>query len=772
MDPMLGNRCGKLLSTPLTFQMINAVNSPSVRTLVLSSCLALFVSGCGRGEPQSATSASRSTSSEPESESHQQMIQLLAKIERRVDLDNPFLGKARVEGLRNQLRSLPSRVVPQRIQLLQAIGTNEFRLGDLEQGIASLTEAHEMAIRAGNSIPPVALNGIEFTLGVAWLRYGEIQNCVESHTIDSCLMPIQGEGIHRRQEGSTNAIKYFESVLGRVPDQLATRWLLNIAYMTLDRYPDEVPKDYLIPPSVFESEAEMPRFFDRAPDLGLDTVSLAGGVIADDFDGDRLIDLVVSNWNPANSLRFFRNQGDGTFADRTTEAGLSGIFGGLNLVQADFDSDGHTDVLVLRGGWLGDPGRQHPNSLLRNNGRGEFVDVTFDAGLAEVHYPTQTGSWADFDNDGDLDLYIGNENYPNQLFENQGNGKFVDIARRAGVDDRGYAKGVVWGDYDNDRLPDIYVSNMDGANRLFRNQGDGTFRDVAPDLGVTKPTLSFPAWFWDFNNDGALDLFAASFWQDISHVAADYLGMPHGSEMDCLYQGDGKGGFREVASEKNLNRVTQPMGSNFGDLDNDGFLDFYLGTGYPEYEALMPNLMFRNDGGERFLDVTTAGGFGHLQKGHGVVFADLDNDGDQDVFHQVGGWYAGDTYGDALFENPGFENNWIAIRLVGTKSNRSAIGARIRIVVSNESGERSVFRWVNSGGSFGANPLRQHIGLGKAESIDRVEVYWPTTDQTQVFESVDVNQFIEITEGESEIKKRSYKPTPFKSQGGQHHHHP
>ena len=149
--------------------------------------------------------------------------------------------------------------------------------------------------------------------------------------------------------------------------------------------------------------------------------------------------------------------------------------------------------------------------------------------------------------------------------------------------------------------------------------------------------------------------------------------------MDCLYQGIGNGQFTEVAAEKNLRRVTQPMGCNFGDLNNDGFLDFYLGTGFPEYESVVPNLMFLNDRGDRFLDVTTSGGFGHLQKGHGVAFADLDNDGDQDVFQELGGWYAGDGYGNALFENPGFGNRWITIQLVGTRSNRSAIGARIRI---------------------------------------------------------------------------------------------
>jgi hypothetical protein len=347
----------------------------------------------------------------------------------------------------------------------------------------------------------------------------------------------------------------------------------------------------------------------------------------------------------------------------------------------------------------------------------------------------------------------------------------LDKANKAGVDDPAFSKGVIWGDYNHDRAPDLYVSNLDGPNRLFHNNGDGTFIDLAPSLGVTRPHVSFPLWFWDYNNDGALDLFVASFSQSVAHVAADYLGLPHSAEMDCLYRGDGKGGFQEVAAESNLRRVTQPMGSNFGDLDNDGFLDFYLGTGYPDFDALVPNLMFRNDGGHRFLDVTVAGGFGHLQKGHGVAFADLDNDGDQDVFHELGGWFAGDAYADALFVNPGFGNHWITLKLVGTTSNRSAIGARIRIDVEESGSQRSIYRWVNSGGSFGGNPLRQHIGVGSAETITRLEVFWPTSGETQVFHDVEVDQFLEVTEGEKVYQSLPWKPLTFSQSASPHSHH-
>jgi hypothetical protein len=200
-----------------------------------------------------------------------------------------------------------------------------------------------------------------------------------------------------------------------------------------------------------------------------------------------------------------------------------------------------------------------------------------------------------------------------------------------------------------------------------------------------------------------------------------------------------------------LTRFHLPMGSNFGDIDHDGFLDFYLGTGYPDYEALMPNVLYRNLAGKAFVDVTLAGGFGHLQKGHGIAFADFDHDGDQDIFEQMGGTFPGDRFHDALFENPGFGNRWLALRLAGRGSNRAAIGARIRVDVEENGRRRSIHRRVNSGGSFGSNPLRQTIGLGKAAKIEHVEVYWPTTDLTQRFEAVPMDGLYQIVEGEDRL---------------------
>ncbi len=716
--------------------------------------------------------------------SHQRMLALLKQIADQTAETNSYIGEEIAYQLRSHLANLPVNASDlTRWRLHTELGEAELRLGNERAAIDQLTQAGKLLPRLRGQLPPLRANQTLFRLGVAYMRQGETQNCCPNQigipsNPDSCILPLRDGGIHTQQEGSLKAITYLTEVLrnttAELPLHLEARWLLNIAYMTVGGYPEQVPKPYLLPPEAFQSAEEMPRFTNIAPHLGLDTFDLSGGAIVDDFDNDNYLDIVVSTWDPAGQIRFFRNNRDGPFSEQTKQAGLLGLYGGLNLIQADYDNDDDVDILVLRGAWLETAG-QHPNSLLRNNGDATFTDVTFDAGLGEVHYPTQTASWGDYDNDGDLDLYVGNEsteafNAPCQLFRNNGNGTFSDVAAEAGVQNYGFTKSVIWGDYNADRFLDLYVSNFKGINRLYHNNGDGTFSDVAGQLDISFPIRSFPAWFWDFDNDGVLDLYVSAYSAGISHLAAKALGIsidsppsatgvnpkttyhnqPNLSEngLANLYRGDGHGGFEEVARQHNLLQPNAPMGSNFGDLDNDGYLDFYLGTGYPDYKNLMPSLMYRNRRGIGFVDVTYAGGFGHLQKGHAVVFADLDNDGDQDIFEQMGGAFPGDGYNNVLYENPGFGTHFLTIKLVGVRSNRSAIGARIHAEVVENGERRSIYKHVNSGGTFGANPLRQTIGLGKAEKIETLEIFWHTTGLTQTFHDVPLDQFIQITEGE------------------------
>jgi hypothetical protein len=459
----------------------------------------------------------------------------------------------------------------------------------------------------------------------------------------------------------------------------------------------------------------------------------------------------------------------------------------LNLFQADFDNDGRLDLLVLRGAWLGAEGRLR-NSQLRNDLGGaenRFVDVTALAGLAYPAYPTQAAAWADYDSDGDLDLFIGNEAgvslymtageaedpYPSQLFRNNGDGTFTDIARRAGVINRRFAKGAAWGDFDNDGDPDLYVSNF-GPNRLFRNQGDATFADVAEPLGVTEPAGgSFATWFFDYDNDGWLDIFVADYSAPMAAIAASHFGRPTTGGHPILYRNTGDG-FVDVSRRLGLEKPHLPMGANFGDLDKDGWLDFYLGTGVPNFDALMPNAMYRNNLGRQFEDVSYAGGFAHLQKGHGVAFGDLDNDGDEDLFHQLGGAFPYDAYGNALFANPGNGNHWLVLRLEGRQANRFGVGARITVELRESGSERVVHRVVGSGGSFGGSSLQQEIGLGRATAVERVIVDWPGDARRSVFEHPDPDRFYLAVEGESELRPLTPPRLQLgRNAGSRSHHH-
>jgi hypothetical protein len=729
-------------------------------------CILMFVGmlvvGCGDAQTDSA-------SPEVPLDSHERMAAQLRAVLRDTPQTNKYLGDAELKRLVRQLGGMKvSEPAIQRMMLLANIGNAELSQGKNRDAVKRLTEALALSSAARDFVPPERqgefgriCRDMMLDLGVAWLRVAETENCLHCQTGESCILPIGPGGLHRQPEGTRESMKVLTSLLTQEPENYSARWLLNVAAMTVGEYPEKVPEPWRISPSVFQSQSSFPKFANIAAGLGLDTVDLSGGVIIEDFDNDGWLDIVTSTWDTSSAMHYFRNNGDGSFTDRTREAGLTDSLGGLNMIQADYDNDGNTDIFVLRGAWLEENGR-HPNSLLRNIGGGKFRDVTYDAGLVDPALPTHSAAWSDFDNDGDLDLFVGVEEIAaSQLFENSGDGKFVDIAAQAGLTNDRFVRGCVWGDYDHDRRPDLYVSNLYGENRLYHNEADGKFTDVAVALGVQFPSHSFPAWFWDCNNDGRLDLFVSSYSGHINDLAEQYFGQKTAHESPALFLGDTDGGFRNVSVEYGLDCVALTMGANFGDVDSDGYPDFYLGTGYPQYEGIVPNMLFRNKRGAGFENVTFAAGMGHLQKGHGVSMADLDHDGDLDVFIQLGGAYKGDVFPNALFRNPGFGNHWLCVRLIGQQSNRSAIGAQIRAVIDDGEEIRSVYRHVSSGGSFGANPLRSYLGLGQATSVQTLEIYWPTSDTTQTFRDVAVDQFVEITEGQQELQRRAYTTAPF-----------
>jgi hypothetical protein len=651
----------------------------------------------------------------------------------------------------------------------RTLASELLRAGDSEGAVNALLELRKVIADKGINLPPEADRQITSLLAVSYLRLGEQENCAHMHGQRSCIFPIRGSGVHSLPRGAEGAVREYSALLQKDPRDALARWLLNVAYMQLGRYPHDVPAKWLVPEKLFKSDAAFPEFPEVAMFAGIDVTGRSGGAIMEDFDGDGFLDLMVSSSGPLDQMRFFHNNGDGTFTDRTREAGLTGEIGGLNLVSTDYNNDGHPDVLVLRGGWWGKYG-EYPMSLLKNNGDGTFDDVTEAAGLMSLH-PTQTAAWADYDNDGWLDLFVGHETergaasrdaHPSQLFHNNRDGTFTEVGAANGLASLGYVKGVAWGDFNNDGRPDLYVSVKGDRNHLFRNDGPTDskhpdpakwkFTDIAKQAGVDQQRDSFATWFFDFDNDGWPDIFSAGYYVDsMEDVGAFELGLPYRGETPRLYRNNRDGTFIDVSKAMHLDRAILVMGANFGDLDNDGWLDIYLGDGEPAYEALLPNRMFRNRDGKDFQDVTTDGGFGHLQKGHGVAFGDLENSGSEDIFEEMGGAFPGDTYQSVLYQNPLRGNGWVTLELEGVQTNRAAFGARICVTARGAEGKRRIYRTVGYGSSFGGNPRQQHIGLGKNATIEEIEVRWPTSGKVERFQNVRADRRYRLREGDGKL---------------------
>ncbi|MDX1630481.1 MAG: CRTAC1 family protein [Thermoanaerobaculia bacterium] len=683
--------------------------------------------------------------------------------------ENPYLGR----GILEELDSRLSRPLSEfdRIRVQGRYAAELVRLGRHEEAIRRLDTLQARYPRRLEDDPWLRTR-LHYTRGLAWFQLGEDRNCVDRHTPRSCIVPFADEALHRRPDAASAAASEMEKVLAEEPGHVRARWLLNLARLLSDGDLDRVPPEYRLPEDAFHDESGFPTWRDRGSELGISPFDLSGGALMDDFDGDGDLDLVSSTWDPCDSMKAYRNDGRDRFVEVTGAWGLHGQLGGLNLVHGDYDGDGALDIVVLRGAWRGEEGRIR-NSLLRNRLHeepGRFVDVTARAGLAYPAYPSQTAAWADFDDDGDLDLFVGTESpvvsgdpqslsttgparpypYPSQLFVNRGDGTFVDRARALGLSDLGFVKGATWGDVDDDGDPDLFASIF-GYNRLLLNEGRRFV--AAEESGVEGAgRQSFATWFFDYDDDGDLDLFVADYGAPLEGVLLSYLepdrelpeeGHPH------LYQNRGDGTFEDVSTEAGLTRPELPMGVGFGDLDQDGRLDFYLGTGLPDLASLVPNVMYRNVDGTRFENVTFSGGFGQLQKGHAVAFGDIDGDGDEDLYQQLGGAYPYDAFGNAFLRNPSPPGSWIVLRLDG--GDRAPRGHGARIAVEPESSTtpaRRIHRLVGTLGSFSGASYQEEIGLGAMEGPVTVEVDWSPSVPVTRIRSLENNRYYRIVRRE------------------------
>jgi hypothetical protein len=514
-----------------------------------------------------------------------------------------------------------------------------------------------------------------------------------------------------------------------------------------------------------------------SPDKKYIVESMSGGLALFDYDNDGDLDIYLVNSLTVDLVKtkgktksdLYRNDGGGKFTEVAVKAGVSDIGWGMGVATGDYNNDGFEDLYIT---CLG------PDRLFKNNGNGTFTDVTAKAGVSDPRWSTGA-SFVDYDHDGDLDLFVANyvdfdiNNLPefgqgqtcqyksipvqcgprglkgagDSLFRNNGNGTFTDVSKQAGISDTDgfYGLGVMTSDYDEDGLIDIFVANDSTPNFHYRNNGDGTFKEIGFTAGTAvnengSEQGSMGVTAGDYDHDGKIDLFVTNF--------AD--------EYNTLYRNDGRNSFTDVSYAAKVAAVSLPhvgWGTKFFDFDNDGWVDIFVANGhvYPQLPSYrQPRLLHRNNRDGTFTEVAAEFGtvLTELRASRGVAFGDIDNDGDVDLI-------VADLDGppQLLRNDSGNTNNSIFIKTVGVKSNRSGIGARVKIV----SGDLTQVDEVRSGDSYiSQSDQRLHFGLEKRTKVDLIEVRWPSGNVDKIT-GVGVNRVIIIKEGQGKVDEKEIR---------------
>ena len=423
-----------------------------------------------------------------------------------------------------------------------------------------------------------------------------------------------------------------------------------------------------------------------------------------DNDGDGDADLYVANDNTAN--RLYRNNGNKTFTEIGSTANVADTGPGRGIAFADYDNDGDLDLYVLNTG--------SANRLYRNGGSGSFSEVGSTAGVADSGNGWGV-AWNDYDKDGSVDLYVARDGVANLLYRNNGDGTLADVASTANVADTGAGRIAAWGDVDNDGDTDLYVANS-GANKLYVNGGSGSFTDGS--TGVNDANTGLGVGFADYDNDGDLDLYVAN-----------------NDAANRLYRNGGSGSFSEVGSAAGVANASASVGVAWGDTDNDGDLDLFLGQ-----DTGVLNVLYKNNGNGTFTDAVAEAGLSDALKGQGAGFADIDADGDLDL-------YVVNQSPNRLFENTGNSNRWLHVKLTGTVNNKKGIGARVTAVTGAVRQRRDV----DGGSGFLSQPdLPVSFGFGATTTVDSVIVVWPNgVVNTQT--SVSTNQVLTLGENSAPV---------------------
>ncbi len=549
------------------------------------------------------------------------------------------------------------------------------------------------------------------------------------------------------------------------------------------------------------------------------------GITAVDYDNDGFYDLFIPD---GVESKLFRNRGDGTFEDVTAKAGLSGLDGVSVGVFADYDNDGFKDLFVSR--------TFRPNQLFHNNGDGTFTDVTKKASIGEDNCTT-VASWGDYDNDGYLDLYVGRyldprkeipttfyarNGLPNQLYHNNGDGTFTNVTEKAAVGDTGLCLGSVWGDYDNDGFPDLYVVNDFGRNTLYHNNGNGTFTDVSVKSNTLDYGAGMSASFVDYDNDGKLDIYVSNiqsehawfaeeptvsgymvncfrqgvwktdmplYWQIFRQSGFGFIGVfQQMASGNTLLRNKGDGTFEDVTEKANANPPGWFWGASFADFDNDGWQDIYVADGWvyndkgteieldflhnvvskqKEYKTGVffdPKYFGRNSwhGWER----------NRMLRNNGDgTFLEIGRPADTDLIINSRGVAVADFWNRGVLDiavSASTDRHALLKNLVGEKRNWLAVeltGTKsnrdaVGARVTLKVGGKQQMREVVLGDGYGSqNSLRQYFGLDRATVVGELTIRWPRSGIVQTFHDVPANRIVQVTEGRQELSERQL-PNP------------
>jgi hypothetical protein len=635
-----------------------------------------------------------------------------------------------------------------------------------------------------------------FWLGMCYLRNAEGENCLgklrqgrgfpgEGTSSDACcqkghLCCLPLTRFHDRPDSSRRAARLFEHLLDDYnPHNKLYQWLLNFSHMTLNSFPEGVPSRYQITSKFIDlfygeaarrtaSEFSYLSFRDCAKELGVDFYGTGRGVAVEDFDKDGYLDIVTGGG--FEEVKFYKNDSGIRFIDKTEEAGLGGIKQPFMITAADYDNDGWMDLFICR------PfGRFQ---LFHNDRDGSFTDVTASSGLLDTLCDgeiaaTWVPAWGDVNNDGYLDLFLAQwgmklpfvsglmakPRMDSKLFINN-NGHFVERTKEYGlaeiVKDE-YFIGAAFGDYNSDAYPDLFLSSPTRNRSVLLRNIDGR-RFEKTDL-IHRTEGGFVASFLDLNHDGRLDIFQAGFADATTSTEMAVFGHhldTYTSGHSTVFIQTEDGQF--VERNDLFDTPMGTMGGSFGDINNDGAYDFYLGTGDPEGWFVLPNLMYigQTEGTkcvERMTNVSMLQGFGTIQKGHGIVFFDFDNDGRQDIFSSLGGMWPADRWQSQLLVNrSALTNAWVKIRLRGRKTNYFGVGCMIKVIAQNAE-EEAIIRYyhMDNKTGFGSAPYLAHIGLMDAVRISAVDVFWPVSQVWRTYRA-SINDLNTFDEDDGDIK--------------------